>query len=82
MPAFNREQIRAALALDDPTKSSYLDLQTGDVVQISETEASPENEQLRDEVMAAYGDRFRYISGGNASADDAAVAAWIEGEGL
>jgi predicted transcriptional regulator len=77
---YNREQIRAALALTDPAISSYLDLNTGQVVQIDENETG--NEQLRDQVMEGYGERYRYISGGNPAADDAAVATWLEGEGL
>lgn len=80
--SYNREQIRAALALADPALSSYLDLETGQVLQINETDSSPETEKLRDQVMESYGDRYRYISGGNAGADDAAVATWLEGEGL
>ena len=79
---YNREQIRAALVQNDPALSFYLDLETGAVVTINETESSPENDQLRDQVMEGYGDRYRYIPGGNASADDAAVIAWLEAEGL
>jgi len=33
---YNRDQIRAALALTDPAVSSFLDLQTGNVVSITE----------------------------------------------
>jgi hypothetical protein len=79
---YNREQIRAALAQTDPALSFYLDLDSGSVVRIDETDSSPATEQLRDQVMEGYGDRYRYISGGNPSADDAAVAAWLEAEGL
>ena len=79
---YNREQIRAALAQNDPALSFYLDLNSGEVLRINEAENSPENDQLRDQVMEGYGDRYRYISGGNPSADDAAVAAWLEAEGL
>ena len=79
---YNREQIRAALAQTDPALSFYLDLDTGSVVRIDETDSSPAIEQLRDQVMEGYGDRYRYISGGNPSADDAAVTAWMEAEGL
>jgi hypothetical protein len=79
---YNREQICLALTLTDPAISSYLDLQTGNVVQIDETDDSPETEQLREAVMAAYGDRYRYISGGNSTANDSAVTAWMEAEGL
>jgi hypothetical protein len=80
--SYNREQIRAALALADPALSSYLDLETGQVIQINETDTSPATEELRNQVMESYGDRYRYISGGNPSADDDAVATWMEGEGL
>ena len=79
---YNREQIRAALAQTDPALSFYLDLETGNVVQIDETDSSAVTEQLRDRVMNGYGDRYRYISGGNPSADDAAIAAGIDAEGL
>jgi hypothetical protein len=79
---YNREQIRAALAQGDPALSFYLDLETGTVVKISETEESPANDELRNQVMDGYGDRYRYIPGGNPTADDAAVVAWMEAEGL
>ncbi len=79
---YDRNEIRAALALTDPAMSSYLDLQTGKVVYINESDSSPENESLRNAVMDGYGDRYRYIPGGNTGADDAAVAAWMESEGL
>ncbi|MEM8534942.1 MAG: hypothetical protein AAGF95_29145 [Chloroflexota bacterium] len=79
---YNHDQIRAALALTDPAISAYLDLQTGNVVHINETDTSPENEQLRNTVMESYGERYRYISGGNPSADAASVTSWMEGEGL
>ena len=79
---YNHEQIRAALAQNDLALSFYLDLETGNVIKISETESSPENDQLRDQVMEGYGDRYRYIPGGNAAADDSAVAAWLDAEGL
>jgi hypothetical protein len=79
---YNREQIRAALAQDDPALSFYLDLETGSVVKINETESSPDNDQLRDQVMEGYGDRYRYIPGGNTGADDSAVTAWLEAEGI
>lgn len=83
MPAdFDIDQIRAALAVTDPAISSYLDLETGKVVQINENDSSPENDQLREAVMNGYGDRYRYIPGGNPSADEAAVAAWREAEGI
>jgi hypothetical protein len=79
---YNREQIRAALAQNDPALSFYLDLDSGEVLRINDTEDSPENNRLRDQVMEGYGDRFRYIPGGNAGADDAAVSTWLEAEGL
>jgi hypothetical protein len=79
---YNREQIRAALVQNDPALSFYLDLESGAVVRIDETDSAPANEQLREQVMEGYGDRYRYISGGNPAADDAAVAAWLEAEGL
>lgn len=79
---YDRAQIRAALALTDPAISSYLDLETGQVIQINETDDSPATEQTRNQVMDGYGDRFRYIAGGNPAADDAAVATWMEAEGL
>ena len=79
---YDRAQIRAALALTDPAISSYLDLETGQVIQINENDSSPTTEQLRNQVMESYGDRYRYISGGNPAADAAAVAAWMDGEGL
>jgi hypothetical protein len=79
---YNREQICAALAQADPALSFYLDLETGSVVRVDETDNSPATEQIRDKIMEGYGDRYRYISGGNPSADDAAVAAWLEAEGL
>lgn len=82
MATYDRDTIRAALALADRAVSSYLDLQTGEVVHINETDSGPNVERLREEIMAAYGDRYRYISGGNPQADDAAVTAWLEGEGL
>lgn len=78
----NREQIRAALAQNNPAMSFYLDLETGDVLPIDETDSSPATEAARNAVMEGYGDRYRYIPGGNAAADDAAVSAWLENEGL
>ena len=83
MPAaYNRAQIRAALAQTDPALSFYLDLDTGNVVEINDADTSPEVEALRGQVMEGYGDRYRYIPGGNATADDAAVADWFAAEGL
>jgi hypothetical protein len=79
---YNREQIRAALTLTDPAISSFLDLETGKVVQIDENATDPALVELRDQVFASYGDRYRYIPGGNPAADDAAVVSWMENEGL
>ena len=79
---YNREEIRAALAQTNPAFSFYLDLETGRVVQIDDTDSSPATEELRNQVMEGYGDRYRYIPGGNAGADDTAVGAWMEAEGL
>ena len=79
---YHRAQSRAALALSDPAVSSFLDLQTGNVVSITEGEQSPANQELSALIMESYGDRFRYIPGGNPAADDAAVSAWLENEGL
>lgn len=78
----NREQIRMALTITDPARSAYLDLNSGEVVYVDETDTSAATEQLREQIMNEYGDRFRYISGGNPAADDAAVSAWMEAEGL
>lgn len=77
---YNREQIRAALAETDINYSYYLDLETGNVVKIHDTD--PADEEVRNQVFAGYGDRYRYIPGGNAAADDAAVQTWLEAEGL
>ena len=79
---YNREAIRAALAQTDPAMSFYLDLETGQVLKVDETDSSPATEELRNQIMDGYGDRYRYIPGGNAGADDAAVAAWMEAEGI
>ena len=81
-PTYEREQIRAALAQNDPSLSMYFDLETGTVVRIDESDTSAAMEALRNEVMDKYGDRYRYIAGGNSAADDAAVTAWLEAEGL
>ncbi|GAB4428460.1 MAG: UPF0158 family protein [Chloroflexi bacterium OHK40] len=80
--SYNREQIRAALAETDPACSFYLDLQTGTVLRVPDTEQSDEAEALRAMVMEGYGDRFRYIPGGNPSPGDADVDSWLEAEGL
>ncbi len=82
MAQFERAQIRAALALVDPAVSSFLDLQTGQVVSITEGDTSDANAALSAEVMDGYGDRFRYIPGGSQQADDAVLDAWLGNEGL
>lgn len=80
--SFNREQIRAALAETDPAYSFYLDLETGQVVKVSDTDTSAEAEALRNQVMEGYGDRYRYIPGGNAAPSDGDVQNWMDAEGL
>jgi hypothetical protein len=80
--SYNREQIRAALAETDPACSFYLDLETGAVLRVPDTEATPEAEALRSAVMEGYGDRFRYIPGGNPAPGEADVQSWLEAEGL
>lgn len=79
---YNRSQILAALAETNAERSFYLDLQSGDVVAVHDTDPSPEAETLRNQVMEGYGDRYRYIPGGNPAADEAAVDTWLEAEGL
>lgn len=80
--SYDREQIRAALSETDPNYSFYLDLETGDVVKLHDTDDSPATEQLRNQIMEGYGDRYRYIPGGNPNPDDAAVQDWLEAEGI
>jgi hypothetical protein len=80
--SYNREQIRAALAESDPACSFYLDLETGEVLRVPDTEDTPEADALRNQVMDGYGDRFRYIPGGNPNPGDADVQGWLEAEGL
>ncbi len=80
--SYNREQIRAALSETDPNYSFYLDLETGEVVKLHDTDTGAETEQLRNQIMEGYGDRYRYIPGGNPSPDDAAVQDWLDLEGL
>jgi hypothetical protein len=79
---FDRTQIKSALALSDPAISSFLDLQTGRVVDLIEGDTSPEQVELSQQVMDGYGDRFRYIPGGNTDVDDAVIDAWLEAEGI
>lgn len=78
--SYNREQIRVALSETDINYSHYLDLQTGEVVRIHDTD--PADEAIRDDVFAGYGDRYRYVPGGNPDADDGAVSTWLAAEGL
>lgn len=80
--AYDQSAICAALAMSNPAMSSYLDLVSGSVVTMDDTATDPATETLRNEVMEGYGDRYRYIPGGNAAADDTAVAQWLEAEGL
>ena len=79
---FDHDQIRAALAETDPAYSFYLDLQSGQVVKVPDAEETPEAEALRNQVMDGYGDRYRYIPGGNPSPSNDDVRAWMEAEGL
>ncbi|MFV9506204.1 MAG: UPF0158 family protein [Oscillochloridaceae bacterium umkhey_bin13] len=79
---YNREQIMAALAQSDASLSFYLDLESGEVLKVSDVDPSPEAEALRNQVMDGYGDRFRYIPGGNPTPNDADVQSWLEAEGL
>ncbi|MCG8349643.1 MAG: hypothetical protein MI924_17910 [Chloroflexales bacterium] len=79
---YNRDQIRIALAETDPNFSNYLDLQTGEVIKIQDTDDSPAAEQLRGQIMEGYGDRYRYIPGGKPAPEDADVQAWLDAEGL
>jgi hypothetical protein len=80
--SLDRAQIMSALTMTDPATSSFLDLQTGNVVHLIEGDTSPEQVELSQAVMDGYGDRFRYIPGGNTEADDAAIDAWLEAEGI
>ena len=82
MAAINREQVLNALRMTDPSKSCYLDLESGAVIQTDDTATDAESETLRTQIMEGYGERYRYVSGGNPDADDPAVDAWLEGEGL
>lgn len=79
---YNRDQIRSALAEVDPSFSYYLDLTNGQVVRVHDTDPSPTQEALRNQVMEGYGDRYRYIPGGNPNASDDSVQSWLEAEGL
>ena len=78
----DRAQIKSALALTDPAVSSFLDMETGQVVQLIEGDTSSEQEALGQMVMDGVGDRFRYIPGGNPEADDSAIDSWLGAEGI
>ncbi|NJP05986.1 MAG: hypothetical protein HC837_10360 [Chloroflexaceae bacterium] len=78
--AINREQIRNALAETDINYSYYLDLESGNVERVHDTD--PGDDTLRNQIFEGYGDRYRYIPGGNPDADAAAVQTWLEAEGL
>ena len=80
--SYKRDEIRTALAETDPAYSFYLDLETGQVVKVPDTEESAEADALRNQVMDGYGDRFRYIPGGNPAPSDADVQSWLDAEGL
>lgn len=82
MAQYDKEQIKVALAETDPGFSNYLDLETGKVIRMNDTDESPDTVQVRNQVMEGYGDRYRYIPGGNASPDDGAVQAWLDAEGI
>jgi hypothetical protein len=74
---YNREQIRVALTETDNNFTNYLDTSTGEVIRI---DANDESKLV--EILDGIGDRYRYIPGGQTGADDAAVQAWLEAEGL
>jgi hypothetical protein len=74
---YNREQSRTALTETDDNYTNYLDLSTGEVLRVHASD-----EDKLNEILAEFGDRYRYILGSNANADDAAVQQWLEAEGL
>lgn len=80
--SYNRDQIKTALAASDPAYSYYLDLETGEVVKVPDAEQSAEAEAVRNQVMEGYGERYRYIPGGNPDPADADVQSWMDAEGL
>jgi len=80
--SYNLEQIRTALAEVNPSYSNYLDMDTGLVLRINDTDTSADSEELRNQIMEGYGDRYRYIPGGNPAPDDEAIKTWLEAEGL
>ena len=83
---------KVQLAEGDELSYDYLVLASGATVNYFNTPGAAEHSlplytlkdavKLRNQVMDGYGDRYRYIPGGNAAADDAAVAVWLEAEGL
>jgi hypothetical protein len=75
--SYNRDQIRAALTETDDNYTNYLDVTTGTVVRVHATD-----EEALNGIVEELGDRYRYIPGGNAEANDAAVDEWLEAEGL
>ncbi|NJM06275.1 hypothetical protein HC891_08880 [Candidatus Gracilibacteria bacterium] len=80
--SYNRDQIRAALAETDPNFSNYLDLESGQVIRVNDTDGSADGEELRNAIFAGYGDRYRYIPGGNTAPGDSDIQTWLEAEGL
>lgn len=76
-PSYDQEQIRVALTETDDTYTNYLDLQTGNVVRVHSSD-----EDTLNAILAEFGDRYRYIPGGNTGAGDADVQTWLEAEGL
>lgn len=80
MAEYDREQIRVALTETDNSYSNYLDMESGRVVRINDTD--PNDEELRNQVFEGYGDRYRYIPGGKPAASDNDVQEWLANEGL
>lgn len=80
MASYDREQIRVALTETDNSFSNYLDMETGKVLRINDT--NPNDEEIRNNVFAGYGERYRYIPGGKPNATDEDVQVWLEAEGL
>ena len=80
--SYNRDQIRVALGETDPNFSNYLDLETGEVVRLNDTDTSPATEELRNQIMEGYGDRYRYIPGGKSGPSEPEINEWLEAEGI
>lgn len=78
--SYNREQICTALTETDENYSNFLDLESGTVVRINLS--SPDDEELSNAIASGYGDRYRYIPGGNPGASDSDVQTWLDAEGL